>query len=688
MDKLLTFQTSNDKGIFLYTVGEGRDKGYLEKTASGNFHPEIAKYISDAQKIEGKTQVLLTALGAGEYWGSNVNGDFFPETSLKNPTPQYGYKTFEKFAKVYKHHVNKDPNKSYGDVALSVWNEKMKRVELICILDDAKAPDLVEKVNNGEYPEVSMGCKVPYDVCSICSNKAKTRAQYCDHLRYHMNKIPPGHAKKAYAINTLPRFFDISFVLIGADRIAAVMKKVASAHPQYGVSSAHLAESQIKQAHVGMKDSLKGFEKVAANFVGLTKEKVAAKKLAEKKLAEITKEVPSNIKPETVKNIEDLAKKGPEALHPLEPKLSKKIIINISSGPSGTGTLNKVLSTLSILGIVPKREEFQDIALRSLGKPDLAEEYSRKGILFDPSAKLSPAQSCACHKHLDLSPRHFDDSIFQLLRPTLEDRSYIKPLLHKRVIRLVKLAEEGKLSYPNTEHVKIAEDERQPIGALPMMLTLAGLWAALGDKTPKMAEKGLEKIIKANPGVALAVGVGAVAGFNALTQRNVMGKYDFNPDKGPMFDPNQSWQDRIHEKNKNPLTKTSGVGKRLMFGVPALYMASGMQTVKKARNPHEEESAVGKFIRKNPDVASALLVGEAMAGKPISGKIQKGLSMLRKTASLGEDLKSTAIFSMAFPGASLPVRAAGSMVDMGIISGIEKLLKKRNSQKQKGGINA
>ena len=683
MDKLLTFQTSNDKGIFLYTVGEGRDQGYLEKTASANFHPEIAKYIADAQKIEGKTQVLLTALGAGEYWGSNVNGDYFPENSLKNPTPQYGYKTFEKFAKVYKHHVNKDPNKSYGDVALSVWNEKMKRVELICILDDAKAPDLVERINNGEYPEVSMGCKVPYDVCSICSNKAKTRAQYCDHLRYHMNKIPPGHAKKAYAINTLPRFFDISFVLIGADRIAAVMKKVASAHPQFGVSSAHLAESQIKQAHVDMKDSLKGFEKTAANFVGLTKEKVAAKKMAE-----ISKQISSNIKPETIQNIEEIANKGSEALRPLEPDMSKKMIINITSGPSGMGMLNKVLSTLSILGIVPKRHEFQDIALRSLGKADLAEEYSRKGIVFDPSTKLSPAQACACHKHLDLSARHFDDSIFNLVRPTLESRSYIKPLLNKRVIRLVKLAEEGKLSYPNTEHVKIAEEERNPIGALPMMLTLAGLWAALGEKTPKVAEKGLEKIIKANPGVAIAVGAGAVGAFGALTQRNVMGKFDYNPDKGPMFDPNQSWQDRIHEKNRNPITKTAGVGKRLVFGVPALYMASGMQTVKKARDPHREESTVGKFIRQNPDVASALLVGEAMAGKPLSGKLSKGLSMLRKTASFGEDLKSTAIFSMAFPGPSLPVRAASTMVDMGIIAGVEKLLKKKNSQKHKGGLNA
>lgn len=679
MDKLLTFQTSNEKGVFIYTLAEGRDAGYLEKTASTQFHPEISNYIDSAVKIAGKTQVLLTALGAGEYWGSNVNGDFFPEISLKNPTPRYGYKTFEKFAKVYKHHVNKDPAKSYGDVALSVWNDKMKRVELIVIVDDAKAPDIVAKIDNGEYPEVSMGCKVPYDVCSICGNKAKTRAQYCDHLRYHMNKIPPGHSTKAYAINTLPRFFDISFVLIGADRIAAVMKKVAHMHPQYGVSSAQVAESHIKVAHVDMKDKLQGFEKVA---FGLTKEKTAARKVAEKKTAEMEKHVPSNIKPDMVKNIEDIATKGSTTLQALEPDMKKTIIINITAGPAGMGNLNKVLSTLSILGIVPKRHEFQDIALRALGKSHMADDYSRRGLLFNPHTALSPAQRCACDKHLNLNHNFFDGNILEMLKPMMAERSYARPLLHKRIARLVMLADQGKLEYPNTEHVKTAEEEeRNPVGALPMMLTLAGLYKALGKKAPEMAKGGLDKVLGKYPGIALAVGLGAVAGFGALTKRNVMGKYDFNPDKGPLVDPNETWQSEINRKNANPLTKTGGVATRLFLGVPALYMASGMQTVKKARNPYQEESFVGKFIRKNPDVASGLLVGEAMMGRPITGKISKGLSLLRKKASVGEDLASTAIFSMAFPGASLPVRAVATLVDQGIMAGIDKLISKKHQQK-------
>ena len=82
MDKILTFQTQTEKGVFLYTIGEGRDHEYLTKTANQGFHPEIQGYIDNAKPIQGKTQLLLTALGAGEFWGSNVNGDFFPATSL------------------------------------------------------------------------------------------------------------------------------------------------------------------------------------------------------------------------------------------------------------------------------------------------------------------------------------------------------------------------------------------------------------------------------------------------------------------------------------------------------------------------------------------------------------------------------------------------------------------------------
>jgi hypothetical protein len=73
-----------------------------------------------------------------------------------------------------------------------------------------------------------MGCKVPYDICTICGHKSKTRKDYCNCIRYiGMGKILDD-GRRIGVINTYPRFFDISFVFIGADKTAKVMCKLAS----------------------------------------------------------------------------------------------------------------------------------------------------------------------------------------------------------------------------------------------------------------------------------------------------------------------------------------------------------------------------------------------------------------------------------------------------------------------------
>lgn len=225
MEKYVQFSTKNERGVFLFDLASKMDQGYLSKTASASeYHPVIAEYVKNAAPIDGVMQLLVTAMGAGEYYGENKNGDYFPEDALREYC-----KTFESDGHIFKHHRNKygkDPD--YGVPALAVWNDRMKRVELILHLNKAKAPDIVARIEAGEYPDLSMGCRVPYDVCNCCGNKAKTTKEYCEHLKYYMRRVPPGHSKVAYAINLTPKFFDISFVTIGADSIAKTMKKVAS----------------------------------------------------------------------------------------------------------------------------------------------------------------------------------------------------------------------------------------------------------------------------------------------------------------------------------------------------------------------------------------------------------------------------------------------------------------------------
>jgi hypothetical protein len=71
-------------------------------------------------------------------------------------------------------------------------------------------------------------CKVPYDVCTICGNKSRTRDDYCACVReIGMGKILDD-GRRIGVVNLHPRFFDISFVFIGADKTAKMMAKLAS----------------------------------------------------------------------------------------------------------------------------------------------------------------------------------------------------------------------------------------------------------------------------------------------------------------------------------------------------------------------------------------------------------------------------------------------------------------------------
>ena len=113
----------------------------MEKTAG--VHPEILAYKQQLEPEPGKTYVHILALGAGDYYGANLNNDHFPWSGLQHDHTKtahpymHGHKTFLN-AHAFAHHVNKDPEKAYGDVLISVLNHKMKRVELIVAIDEEK----------------------------------------------------------------------------------------------------------------------------------------------------------------------------------------------------------------------------------------------------------------------------------------------------------------------------------------------------------------------------------------------------------------------------------------------------------------------------------------------------------------------------------------------------------------------
>lgn len=646
MDKLLTFPGKTEKGIFTFVIDT--ERSFLEKTAA-EYHPEIAAYINSAKTIPGKTQVLLTALGAYEFWGNNANGDAFPESALANSGDDYGHKTFEKYAKIYKHHVNKDPTASYGDVLLSVYNYRYHRVELIVCIDNQKAPDLAEKINSGDYFDWSMGTRVPFDVCSICGNRAPTRKEYCEHLKYYLGRIHPETGKLAVAINTYPKFFDISAVLIGADRTAKTLLKVAKHGGAAVTSSALIAE-----------------------------------KMAETKSATIEKEVPaSNEPPASQDAVNTLVQAIPE-IKAQEPPMPAELLNRL-----GELKLPEVFSTMAMLGIVPKPQEFQRIILISIGKRDIADQLDSKNMCFDPASVEDPLP--AHIKILNLSSDNFNPQIMNMLSPHVEDRSYAMPHLTRRIVLTVKQASKEYL--PN--FIKISKEDRKPVGIVPLMMLAAGMYAAFGKKAPEEAIGGIDKLIAKHPGLAAALAASVPMIFNQVAGTRVKGQYDANemlenPDSSHILE-------RIEEQKQKPYLKVAGAigpaSKRLFLGIPAVYMASGVLQKHRQANPYDQENRVRSFIRKNPDIIGAALAVDAMLALQGKGshKVTKHLAPVAnafwsnakkltgiKTASAQDFVSNALVWPLAFGGRGLPGRVVGGLFDQAILESSKKVLSNKD----------
>lgn len=212
--------------------GEGATS-QLVKSAADSSVTDFAKGI---RPDPSRVYVHILAMGASEFWGANRNADSFPEQQLIDH-----HATFVSSpAHIFRNHVNKDPAIAIGQVVFSTYNHRMKRVELIAWIDREKGKDVVARIENGDFPPTSMACRTPYDVCSICGNKASTRQEYCEHLSDQLGRVY-SDGRKVSALNLAPlTFFDMSIVIKPADVTSAVLQKVASASRVLG--SAEIAE--------------------------------------------------------------------------------------------------------------------------------------------------------------------------------------------------------------------------------------------------------------------------------------------------------------------------------------------------------------------------------------------------------------------------------------------------------------
>jgi hypothetical protein len=233
----------------------GVDKSWMTKSAAAGAFSDL-----DIKPRHGHSLIHLLALGDMEGTGYNRNGDGFPGHPMSLRGPESDWEsvktasgridrrssstwtdrintgndrraaTFTKHANVYKNHKNKPQHgdRIFGSVKAAVHNDRMRRVELIVELAHGKDwDDDLQKIANDEPVYWSMAARVPFDVCSVCNHKAKTRSDYCEHLDKNLGGVLEDGTKVG-AINDEMTYFDISRVIRPADRIAWAMTKVAA----------------------------------------------------------------------------------------------------------------------------------------------------------------------------------------------------------------------------------------------------------------------------------------------------------------------------------------------------------------------------------------------------------------------------------------------------------------------------
>lgn len=538
-----------DKGVEISLI----HPGVMEKTAE--YHPELQEFLKSIAPDPKRYFLLVNALGAGEYYGSNRNGDYFPEPALV----EY-HKTFETLGKVFRHHKNKPKlgHRVYGEILYSHYNPNMHRVELVIGLDIGAAPDLKERIDRGEFPPLSMGSKVPYDECSICGNRAPKIEDYCDHAKTMMNRVMPD-GRKVYVINRKPKFFDISFVHVPADRTAYTLRKVAE-YVEDEPSAVKTAK-ELKQAGIKESTIVKMIEG-EVDYAGPDPSRF---------IADSQPNMPNKL-------VNDLAKSAP---------------------------LNEVLSTLVATRVMPKKAEFQKLVLTANGQEKLAEELERENVCFIIHDETEPVIPN------DIKTYHFNEKTAEVLRsyPEYFERAPLtKPVVMARILE--------KYAFLDTEHQKGSPMEQA--GIIPPLKDMPNdKNNTKGEATPIISPVKNPFIpLAAIGGLYLGVSklmnsFGAADGVRALLAKN------------PWLLPILIGGTTIGsiEMQKKLIEKTaSGLGflGSMLLSVPATYLYAGFQENKVRQG--RPIGSYSNFVRKNPLLAS---IGHGFVGSRASKMLSK-----------------------------------------------------------------
>jgi hypothetical protein len=464
---LHTYEGRPRVGVALEKTSDAKAQAdWLERI--DRIDPRVVSWIKKSSLDHDKyTYVIVVPLGADESWEETVNGDAFERKWLRPENKEWGHKTFETQAKAYQHHRNTDPEQGYGDLPLTLFNDDMDRVEGIWRLDHAKAREVgaypvIDAFRGGREVSISMGCRVPHDVCSVCGNKAKNPTEYCRHpMDPGFGHVYPDTGIKVRVTNPWPGFFDLSNVRINAapeahplgwvfPELEAVLKSMTtkSSSARIIVPSSYLAAAYRGTPGYGLS-------------------KTSSMRVSGVKLADMIKIVP------------DVQKRVIGPLQASEKGIPEEELEKAASACHDSPM--SLLSNLAGLGIVLRPNEFRQSMLRQSALPlaawpSIEEEHIREGFEAPSGPKCQFLDTSA------VSPWGVDKC-----RHLVRDRSILFPHLGARISRM--------LDSPPTPKVTIQVSTDDPrIGRLygkylkEMAFHMARMVREMIAKVPQVAD--------------------------------------------------------------------------------------------------------------------------------------------------------------------------------------------------------
>lgn len=647
-DKVIPSQITEYKLFF--------DSDTLVKEASDVDFPEGFVYDPDFLYIWARI------VSAGEFYGPNKNGDYFPEEELVA-----WFETF-KDAHHFKNHENKNVENAIGTIITVRWNPVMKCVELLKALDKKRAPELARGYIKGYVTDVSMGCKVPYTVCSICGNKARKRSEFCEHVRFHRLQIL-GNGERVYEINYKPKFHDSSTVLNGAERVAKAFFIVDNPPENVIVSSFRKAASSNGSSHY-IRLSEKEMEKVASmqeTMHPLLKEQVIEKIANEtpmmKKIAELEKELTGkllNIVSAPKKEQLPAAKQMLEIIKFLTDKrLDEKSLVNIAKTVQAAAKENQVpvakaFSTLvgvaELMGIELFPRELHTI-LRTLTDAGLDDDFQITNPLGEEP----------------VYPGHYANGVTKAVISVKDAKDFLSPasllnfydesvhhksqFMHNPLSFLTGIADGDEMdTSPSVNVIRIIHKALNPITSLrshhPEYL-LPRLSVILGGHRPILggldAKRDLEMLV--NP-MSAGDTAGRLAYHMYQNMRPTILKSRFIKLASDSLEGLEKTASKYKPTPHIGWIKKPSMGLKATtlaaMAIPAAYGASAFQKSRKENNRYMSDA--DNFVADHPGVIAG---GAVLAGLPLSRAVHRGALATGKGVKKGVDAIKAPFTKMA-----------------------------------------